>query len=49
MQVGYIERMGEFRNVYKISVGIPEERDSMRDVRVDERIILKLIIKKQAI
>jgi hypothetical protein len=33
--------MGEMRNVYKILVGKPEERDHSEDVFVGERIILE--------
>jgi hypothetical protein len=43
--VGRVARMGEKRNAYRILVGIPEERDNLQDIGVDEKIILKCVFK----
>jgi len=40
-QVAY---MGEMRNIYKILVRKPEEKDNSDDLRVDGRIILGRIL-----
>jgi hypothetical protein len=33
--------MGEIRNAYKILVGKPKGRDRLRELYIDERLILK--------
>jgi hypothetical protein len=42
----YVARTGAIRNVYKILVGEPEAKMLLGRLDVDERIILKLAIKK---
>jgi hypothetical protein len=44
--VGHVARMEEMRNVYCVLVGNPEEKDNLEGTGVDERIILKWILKK---
>jgi hypothetical protein len=41
--------MGEMRNVYKILVQKPKVRDHSEDLRVDGRIILKLLLGKHGL
>jgi hypothetical protein len=44
--VGHVVDMGEIRNAYIISVGIPE-RDHLGNLNVDGRLMLKWIFEKQ--
>ena len=39
--VGHVARMGERRDVYRVLVGRPEERDRLEDPVLDGRIILR--------
>jgi hypothetical protein len=39
--VGHVACMGERRGAYRVLVGKPEERDDLKDLDVDGRIILK--------
>lgn len=36
--------MGEQKNAYGVSVGVPETRDHMEDLGIDERIISKYML-----
>jgi hypothetical protein len=38
---GHVARMGEGRNVYRVLVGIPKEKDPLEDQGVDVRMGLK--------
>jgi hypothetical protein len=38
---GHVARVGEMRDLYKIPVGKREERESLGDLGLDERIRLK--------
>jgi hypothetical protein len=40
---GYVARMGEMRNKYRILAGELKGRDHSKDLGIGERIILKLI------
>ena len=44
---GHVAHMGERRGIYRVFMGKPEERDHLGDPGVDERIILRWIIRKQ--
>ena len=43
---GHVARMGERRRVYRVLVGIPEEKDNFGDPGVDGKIILRWIFRK---
>ena len=44
--VGHVARMGERRDVSRVLVGRPEERDHLEDPVLDGRIILRWIFRK---
>jgi hypothetical protein len=41
-----VTQKGEKRNAYGILVGKPKEREGLKDIDVDGRIMLKLILKR---
>jgi hypothetical protein len=41
---GYVARMGEKRNAYRILVGKPEGKRQLEDLDIDGRIILKWML-----
>jgi len=45
--MGYVARMGEMRNAYKISVGKPDETGHSGELGVDGKVILKWFLQKQ--
>jgi hypothetical protein len=46
-RAGYLIRMREVRNAYKILVQRPEGRDHVRELGMDGRTILKCILQKK--
>jgi hypothetical protein len=43
--MGHVASIREMKNEYMVSVGKPEERDHLEELIVDERIILKCMLK----
>ena len=43
---GHVARVGEKRNACRILLGKSEGRNSLEDLGVDVRVILKLVLKK---
>jgi hypothetical protein len=43
---GHIAFMGEIKNPYRILVRKPEGRNYLEDLGIDERIILKMVLRK---
>jgi hypothetical protein len=41
--VGYVARMGEMRNAYRVLVGKPERKNHAEDLGVDGRMMLEWI------
>lgn len=44
---GHVACIVKNKNVYRVLVGKPEYKDNLPDLSVDERTVLKLILKKQ--
>jgi hypothetical protein len=45
---GHVASMGEGRNVYRVSVGKPKERDHLKDQGIDGRMALEWILERLA-
>jgi hypothetical protein len=46
IQAGYVARMGEKKNAYRVLVGNPERKRPLEDLDVDGRTLLRFILEK---